>query len=103
MSIQKKISQAKEEIADRTGIRSAAGRPSTESDLLLEGRTAMHAPEIDGKGLRQRLSRRKRAERRRVSTVAASLPPTIMTWWQRSSKRSSESDAMSDCSRERES
>jgi ribosomal protein S12 methylthiotransferase len=49
MSIQKKISRAKK--------RSLIGREfdlllegaSTESDLLLEGRTAMHAPEIDGK------------------------------------------------------
>ncbi len=49
MSIQKKISRAKK--------RSLIGREfdlllegtSTESNLLLEGRTAMHAPEIDGK------------------------------------------------------
>jgi ribosomal protein S12 methylthiotransferase len=49
MSIQRKISRAKK--------RSLIGREfdlllegtSTESDLLLEGRTAMHAPEIDGK------------------------------------------------------
>ena len=49
MSIQKKISQGKK--------KSLVGReydlllmgPSEETDLLLEGRTAMHAPEIDGK------------------------------------------------------
>jgi len=49
MSIQKQISRA--------GKKSLIGRefdmlmmgPSEESDLLLEGRTAMHAPEIDGK------------------------------------------------------
>jgi len=49
MSIQKKIS--------RTRKKSLVGREfdlllegtSTESDLLLEGRTSMHAPEIDGK------------------------------------------------------
>jgi ribosomal protein S12 methylthiotransferase len=49
MSIQKKVSRRKK--------RSLIGREfdlllegaSTESDLLLEGRTAMHAPEIDGK------------------------------------------------------
>jgi ribosomal protein S12 methylthiotransferase len=49
MSIQKKVSRAKK--------KSLIGReydllllgPSEETDLLLEGRTAMHAPEIDGK------------------------------------------------------
>ncbi len=49
MSIQKKISKAKKKsLVDREFDLLLEGA-STESDLLLEGRTAMHAPEIDGK------------------------------------------------------
>ncbi len=49
MSIQKKISRAsKKKLIGREFDLLLEG-PSTETDLLLEGRTAMHAPEIDGK------------------------------------------------------
>ncbi len=49
MSIQKKISRAKKkELIGREYDLLLMG-PSEETDLLLEGRTAMHAPEIDGK------------------------------------------------------
>ena len=49
MSIQKKISRAKKEAFVGRELDLLLMGPSEESDLLLEGRTAMHAPEIDGK------------------------------------------------------
>jgi ribosomal protein S12 methylthiotransferase len=49
MSIQKKISRAKKKsLIDREFDLLLMGS-SDETDLLLEGRTAMHAPEVDGK------------------------------------------------------
>ena len=49
MSMQNKISKArKKQLIGREFDLLLEGA-STESDLLLEGRTAMHAPEIDGK------------------------------------------------------
>jgi ribosomal protein S12 methylthiotransferase len=49
MSIQKKISRAKKKSLIGREFDLLLEGSSTESDLLLEGRTAMHAPEIDGK------------------------------------------------------
>jgi ribosomal protein S12 methylthiotransferase len=49
MSIQKKISRTKKKSLIGREFDLLLEGPSTESDLLLEGRTAMHAPEIDGK------------------------------------------------------
>jgi ribosomal protein S12 methylthiotransferase len=49
MSIQKKISRAKKKALVGHEIDLLMMGPSEESDLLLEGRTPMHAPEIDGK------------------------------------------------------
>jgi ribosomal protein S12 methylthiotransferase len=49
MSIQKKISRAKKKSLVGREFELLLMGPSEESDLLLEGRTAMHAPEIDGK------------------------------------------------------
>jgi ribosomal protein S12 methylthiotransferase len=49
MSIQKKISRAKKKSLIGHEFNLLLEGTSTESDLLLEGRTAMHAPEIDGK------------------------------------------------------
>jgi ribosomal protein S12 methylthiotransferase len=49
MSIQKKISRAKKKSLIGLEFDLLLEGASTESDLLLEGRTAMHAPEIDGK------------------------------------------------------
>jgi ribosomal protein S12 methylthiotransferase len=49
MSIQKKISRAKKKTLIGREFDLLLEGTSTESDLLLEGRTAMHAPEIDGK------------------------------------------------------
>jgi ribosomal protein S12 methylthiotransferase len=49
MSIQKKISRAKKRALVGREIDLLMLGPSEESDLLLEGRTPMHAPEIDGK------------------------------------------------------
>jgi ribosomal protein S12 methylthiotransferase len=49
MSIQKKISRAKKKAFVGQELDLLLMGPSEESDLLLEGRTAMHAPEIDGK------------------------------------------------------
>jgi ribosomal protein S12 methylthiotransferase len=49
MSIQKKISRAKKKTLVGREVDLLLMGPSEESDLLLEGRTAMHAPEIDGK------------------------------------------------------
>jgi ribosomal protein S12 methylthiotransferase len=51
MSIQKKISRAKKKSFIGREFDFLLEGSSTESDLLLEGRTAMHAPEIDGKVL----------------------------------------------------
>ena len=49
MSIQKKISRAKKKSLIGREFDLLLEGTSSESDLLLEGRTAMHAPEIDGK------------------------------------------------------
>ncbi|MFZ0480140.1 MAG: 30S ribosomal protein S12 methylthiotransferase RimO [Terriglobales bacterium] len=49
MSIQKKISRAKKKELIGREIDLLLTGTSEETDLLLEGRTAMHAPEIDGK------------------------------------------------------
>ena len=49
MSIQRKISRAKKKSLIGREFDLLLEGTSTESDLLLEGRTAMHAPEIDGK------------------------------------------------------
>jgi ribosomal protein S12 methylthiotransferase len=49
MSIQKKISRRKKKSLVGRELDLLLEGASTESDLLLEGRTAMHAPEIDGK------------------------------------------------------
>jgi len=49
MSIQKKISRKKKKALIGREFDLLLEGTSTESDLLLEGRTAMHAPEIDGK------------------------------------------------------
>ena len=49
MSIQKKISRSKKKSLIGREFDLLLEGASTESDLLLEGRTAMHAPEIDGK------------------------------------------------------
>src|SRR5712672_625405 len=49
MSIQKKISRTKKKAFVGHEVDLLLMGPSEESDLLLEGRTAMHAPEIDGK------------------------------------------------------
>jgi ribosomal protein S12 methylthiotransferase len=49
MSIQRKISRAKKKSLIGRELDLLLEGTSTESDLLLEGRTAMHAPEIDGK------------------------------------------------------
>ena len=49
MSIQKKISRGKKEAFVGRELDLLLMGPSEESDLLLEGRTTMHAPEIDGK------------------------------------------------------
>src|SRR5450755_154396 len=49
MSIQKKISRQKKKSLIGQEFDLLLEGPSSESDLLLEGRTAMHAPEIDGK------------------------------------------------------
>jgi len=49
MSIQKKISRAKKKALLGHEFDLLLMGPSEETDLLLEGRTAMHAPEIDGK------------------------------------------------------
>ncbi len=49
MSIQKKISRAKKKSLIGREYDLLLMGPSDETDLLLEGRTAMHAPEIDGK------------------------------------------------------
>jgi ribosomal protein S12 methylthiotransferase len=49
MSTQKRISRAKKKSLIGKEFDILLEGPSSESDLLLEGRTAMHAPEIDGK------------------------------------------------------
>jgi ribosomal protein S12 methylthiotransferase len=49
MSMQKKISRAKKKALIGQEFDLLMEGASSESDLLLEGRTAMHAPEIDGK------------------------------------------------------
>jgi len=49
MSIQKKISRTKKKALIGSEVDLLLMGPAEESDLLLEGRTPMHAPEIDGK------------------------------------------------------
>jgi ribosomal protein S12 methylthiotransferase len=48
MSLQKKVSKTKKKSLVGQEFDLLLEGPSLESDLLLEGRTAMHAPEIDG-------------------------------------------------------
>jgi ribosomal protein S12 methylthiotransferase len=49
MQIQKQIGRRKKKALRGREIEVLLEGPSEESDLLLEGRSAMHAPEIDGK------------------------------------------------------
>src|SRR5262249_10271362 len=49
MQIQRRISKAKKKALIGREFDLLLEGPSEESDLLLEGRTSMHAPEIDGK------------------------------------------------------
>jgi ribosomal protein S12 methylthiotransferase len=49
MQIQKGISKRKKKALRGKEFDALLEGPSDESDMLLEGRTAMHAPEIDGK------------------------------------------------------
>ena len=49
MQIQKQISKRKKKALHGKQFDVLMEGASEESDLLLEGRTAMHAPEIDGK------------------------------------------------------
>ena len=49
MSIQRRISKKRNKALVGREIELLLEGPSQESELLLEGRTAMHAPEIDGK------------------------------------------------------
>jgi ribosomal protein S12 methylthiotransferase len=49
MNIQKQISRRKKKDLRGQELEVLLEGPSEESDLLLEGRSAMHAPEIDGK------------------------------------------------------
>ncbi len=49
MQIQRRISKKKKKALIGREFDLVLEGPSEESDLLLEGRTAMHAPEIDGK------------------------------------------------------
>src|SRR5439155_22113654 len=49
MQIQRSISKRKKKALCGKEFEVLLEGPSEESDLLLEGRTAMHAPEIDGK------------------------------------------------------
>ena len=51
MSIQRRISKRKKKALVGREFDLLLEGPSSETDLLLEGRTAMHAPEIDGKVL----------------------------------------------------
>ena len=51
MSIQKKISKKRKKAFVGREFDLVLEGTSEETDLLLEGRTAMHAPEIDGKVL----------------------------------------------------
>jgi ribosomal protein S12 methylthiotransferase len=49
MQIQRKISKGRKKALVGKEFDLLLEGPSEESELLLEGRTAMHAPEIDGK------------------------------------------------------
>ena len=49
MQIQKQISKKRKKALVGKEFDLVLEGPSEETDLLLEGRTAMHAPEIDGK------------------------------------------------------
>ena len=49
MQIQRRVSRRKKRALVGQELDLLLEGPSPETDLLLEGRTAMHAPEIDGK------------------------------------------------------
>ena len=85
MSTQKKISRAKKKSLVGQEFDLLLEGTSTESDLLLEGRTAMHAPEIDGKVFVNDYPEGN-VQKTANSTAAASPPPTTMIWWQKSFK-----------------
>jgi ribosomal protein S12 methylthiotransferase len=58
MAIQRQISKRKKKALVGREFDLLLEGPSSETDLLLEGRTAMHAPEIDGKVLINDISER---------------------------------------------
>ena len=78
MSIQKKISRAKKKALIGREFDLLLEGASSESDLLLEGRTAMHAPEIDGKVFVNDYPEGQRSRKKASSTAAASPQRTTM-------------------------
>ena len=79
MGIQRKISKRKKKALVGREFDLVLEGPSDESDLLLEGRTPMHAPEIDGKVFVNDFLAG--VEPERASFIAARSPrPTTTTW-----------------------
>ena len=80
MQIQREISRRKKKALVGQEFDLLLEGPSEESDLLLEGRTAMHAPEIDGKVFVNDLPEGPRAEDRRILSLPRSPKPTTTIW-----------------------
>ena len=87
MSIQRQISKKKKKALIGREFDLLLEGESEETELLLEGRTAMHAPEIDGKVFVNDFPEEPDPSRA-SSTVAKSLRPTTTTWWLESFSKS---------------
>ena len=83
MQIQRRISKKKKKALVGQEFDLLLEGWSEESDLLLEGRTAMHAPEIDGKVFVNDIPGGNRSADRVSSTAARSPKRTTMIWSQR--------------------
>jgi tRNA A37 methylthiotransferase MiaB len=82
MSMQKQISKRKRSALVGQQFDLLLEGPSEETDLLMEGRTAMHARDRR-QSLRERLSSETTPQK--ASFIAARSPKrTIMIWWRRS-------------------
>ena len=83
MGIQRQISKKKKKALVGREFDLLLEGESEETELLLEGRTAMHAPEIDGKVFVNDFP--EETTRSPASSIAAKSPKrTITIWWQKS-------------------
>ncbi len=83
MGIQRQISKKKKKALVGQEFDLLLEGTSEETDLLMEGRTSMHAPEIDGKVFVNDFPRKTRSRSPASFIVARSPKRTITIWWRR--------------------